>query len=218
MRGLELLHALGALDGDTKCVCIVCVTVCMCVVCVDGLGRRQFQGAATCPGGAGRRCKVSDITITAQRVRTASHVQGVPPPHLTFSLCRRRTSQHMLSHTHRLTRTVGAPLASLPLDPQLGSCLLAAAGRFNCADHMLLLCGLLSVPAVWGHAGGGERRARDAAVAKFAVAEGDFVTFLNAHRGWAENGRSHKWWVCACVCCVCVLCLCVCVCGAALVE
>lgn len=95
----------------------------------------------------------------------------------------------------RLTRDTGVPLASLPLDPPLAASLLAACRRYNVADHLLLLCGLLSVPAVWAHAGGGGKRARDAAVQKFAAAEGDLVTYLNAHRAWAENGRSHKWWV-----------------------
>lgn len=86
------------------------------------------------------------------------------------------------------------PLAVLPLEPPLGAALLAAAARFGCADHMLLLCGLASVPSIWAHAGGGgQRRARDAAVARFAVAEGDFVTMLNAHRAWAEAARSSKW-------------------------
>jgi hypothetical protein len=97
---------------------------------------------------------------------------------------------------------VGLPLAGLPLEPQLGSSLLAACVRYNCADHLLLLAGLLSVPAVWAHAGGGARRSRGAAVEKFAVAEGDLVTFLNAHRAWAENGRSQKWWVSASCTCV----------------
>lgn len=92
----------------------------------------------------------------------------------------------------RLTRAVGLPLAALPLEPPLGAALLAACARFGCADHLVLLCGLLSVPSIWG--GGGGVKARDAAAARFAVAEGDFVTALNAHRAWAENGRSHKWW------------------------
>ncbi|KAI8469268.1 MAG: P-loop containing nucleoside triphosphate hydrolase protein [Monoraphidium minutum] len=94
----------------------------------------------------------------------------------------------------KLTRDVGVPLAALPLEPPLAAALLAACRRYNVADHLLLLAGLLSVPSVWAHAGGGGgKRARDAGIAKFAAAEGDLVTYLNAHRAWAENGRSHKW-------------------------
>jgi hypothetical protein len=55
---------------------------------------------------------------------------------------------------NRLTKEVGLPLAALPLDPQLSTCLLAAARRFDCTDHVLLLCGLLSVPSVWAHGQG----------------------------------------------------------------
>jgi ATP-dependent RNA helicase DDX35 len=87
-------------------------------------------------------------------------------------------------------------LAELPLDPQLGAALLAAATRFDCCQELLTIAGMLSVPAVWAAPGSvGGRKALDAAKAQFAAAEGDLVTFLNVHRAWLENGKSHRWWV-----------------------
>ena len=44
--------------------------------------------------------------------------------------------------------------------------------------------------SVWA---GGERRALDEAKARFAVAEGDLITYLNVWRGWEVSGRSRKW-------------------------
>lgn len=84
------------------------------------------------------------------------------------------------------------PLAALPLDPAIGRSVLAAARDFGCSEEMLIIAGMLSVPSVWSHAAG-EKRALEGAKAKFAVAEGDLATYLNVHKAWVANGRSHKW-------------------------
>ena len=47
-----------------------------------------------------------------------------------------------------------------------------------------------SIQSVWA---GGERRALDEARARFAVAEGDLVAYLNVWRGWEESGCNKKW-------------------------
>jgi HrpA-like RNA helicase len=86
---------------------------------------------------------------------------------------------------------VGVPLASLPLDPCLGKCLLAAAGC--AAQEFLAVAAMLTVPSIWAHQGSGEKRALEEAQAKFAVAEGDLATYLNVYEAWVANGRSQKW-------------------------
>lgn len=85
-------------------------------------------------------------------------------------------------------------MAELPVEPQLGAALLAAATTYGCCQELLTLAGMLSVPAVWASpAAAGGRKALDDAKRKFAAAEGDLITFLNVHRAWLEHGRSHKW-------------------------
>uniref|UniRef100_A0A383W704 RNA helicase n=1 Tax=Tetradesmus obliquus TaxID=3088 RepID=A0A383W704_TETOB len=94
----------------------------------------------------------------------------------------------------KLTPSTGTLLAELPLEPQLGAALLAAATRFGCCQELLTLAGMLSVPAVWASpAAVGGKRALEEAKAKFAAAEGDLVAFLNVHRAWLEHGKSHRW-------------------------
>ncbi|KAK9844106.1 hypothetical protein WJX81_004664 [Elliptochloris bilobata] len=91
----------------------------------------------------------------------------------------------------RLTRPLGLRISELPLDPRLGAALLAA-GRLGCAGDMATVAAMLCVQSVW-FAGGGERRALEAAKEKFAVAEGDLVTYLNVWKAWEASGRSGRW-------------------------
>lgn len=55
----------------------------------------------------------------------------------------------------RLTAGSGVALAALPLEPPLAKCLLAA-GQMGCAEEVLTVVAMLSVPSVWagGHRGG----------------------------------------------------------------
>lgn len=93
-----------------------------------------------------------------------------------------------------MTKSIGLPLAELPLEPQLGAALLAAVTRFNCCQELLTIAGMLSVPTVWAAPGAvGGKKGLDAAKAKFAAAEGDLVSYLNVHRAWLEHGKSHRW-------------------------
>jgi hypothetical protein len=45
----------------------------------------------------------------------------------------------LLLPVHRLAASIGLPFAELPLDPQLGAALLAAATRFDCCLHSVAL-------------------------------------------------------------------------------
>ena len=71
-------------------------------------------------------------------------------------------------HPRRLTPTTGTQLAELPLEPQLGAALLAAATTFGCCQELLTLAGMLSVPAIWASPGAvGGKKALEEAKAKF---------------------------------------------------
>jgi Helicase associated domain (HA2) len=76
-------------------------------------------------------------------------------PYLLLLLLLLPTRQSMLCPCcpDRLTPGVGVPLAELPLPPQLGAALLAAANRFGCCQELLTLSGMLSVPSVWAAPG-----------------------------------------------------------------
>ncbi|KAI3425228.1 hypothetical protein D9Q98_008996 [Chlorella vulgaris] len=89
----------------------------------------------------------------------------------------------------RLARPIGLQMAELPLDPVLARMLLAA-GEMGCTAEVLTVVAMLSVQSIWA---GGGRRDVDEAKARFAVAEGDLVSYLNVWRAWEESKRSKKW-------------------------
>lgn len=95
-------------------------------------------------------------------------------------------------HVHPGMQDIGLPLSSLPLDPALGRCLLKA-GQLGCAEELATMAAMLSVGGIWW-GGSGARRQQDAARAKFAVAEGDLVSYLNVFRSWQEQGRQAGAW------------------------
>lgn len=90
----------------------------------------------------------------------------------------------------RLTADVGLRLAELPLEPQLARALLAS-GELGCSEEVATIAALMSVRTVW--AGAPHSQAFVRARSRFAVAEGDPVTYLNVWRAWEERGRDAKW-------------------------
>ena len=86
----------------------------------------------------------------------------------------------------RLTSPLGTRLAELPLEPQLGKALLAS-DKLGCVSEMLTVAAYLQVAHVWQSARG-KQRALDEARDRFAVAEGDAITFLNVRRAWERVG------------------------------
>ncbi|KAL4419831.1 hypothetical protein ABPG75_006929 [Micractinium tetrahymenae] len=89
----------------------------------------------------------------------------------------------------RLSRPVGTQVADLPLDPPLARMLLASS-ELGCTAEVLTVVAMLSVQSVW--APGGKREV-DEAKARFSVAEGDLISYLNVWKAWGESGRSKKW-------------------------
>jgi len=89
----------------------------------------------------------------------------------------------------RLSRPIGMQMAELPLDPPRARALLACA-QSSCAVEGATVIAMLSVQSVWAH---GETGAIDEAKGRFAVAEGDVISFLNVWRGWDTSGRKKKW-------------------------
>ncbi|EIE20207.1 putative DEAH [Coccomyxa subellipsoidea C-169] len=96
-----------------------------------------------------------------------------------------------LDASARLSRPTGQQLAELPVDARLGAVLLASV-RLGCSEEAVTVVAMLSVHSVWAGAHG-ERKALEAAKAKFAVGEGDLVTYLNVWKAWQDSGRDRKW-------------------------
>lgn len=92
----------------------------------------------------------------------------------------------------RLTNPVGLQLSELSVEPHLAKAILASAGELACSQEVVTIVAMLSVHSVWAGAPG-ERKAQNEAKMRFAVGEGDLITFLNIWKGWEDAGRSRTW-------------------------
>lgn len=89
---------------------------------------------------------------------------------------------------------LGKSMAAFPMDPSLSKLLLTAADpTYACADEMLTIVSMLSVPSVF-HRPKERLEEADAARDKFAVPESDHLTLLLVYNHWSALGhRSDRW-------------------------
>lgn len=86
---------------------------------------------------------------------------------------------------------VGHLIAEFPLDPQLAT-MLVKAPKYHCANEMLSIVGMLSVPSVFMRPPEARKQA-DEAHGRFAHADGDHLTLLNAYHGYKGENMSADW-------------------------
>jgi len=82
-------------------------------------------------------------------------------------------------------------MAELPLEPALARSLLVS-GELGCSEDMLTVAAALSVQSLWVSVRG-EQRALDEIKLRFAVGEGDHLTYLNVFRGFSAAGENPQW-------------------------
>ncbi|CAM6115361.1 unnamed protein product [Calypogeia fissa] len=86
---------------------------------------------------------------------------------------------------------LGYQLTEFPLDPMLGKMLLSS-GELGCSEEALTIAATLSVPSIWVSSRD-QQKALDAARNKFAVAEGDHISYLNVFEGFQKAKRPPQW-------------------------
>ncbi|KAJ1851924.1 hypothetical protein GGH12_002518 [Coemansia sp. RSA 1822] len=115
-----------------------------------------------------------------------------PPPELLSRALENLVSLDAIDkQSGALTHELGVHLAELPLDPQLGTCLLNSVRKFACSREAVAAVAMLSLkesPFV-------SRQKHKADMREFMVQEGDVLTFVNtliAYQETPERSRS-KW-------------------------
>ncbi|KAJ2697590.1 hypothetical protein H4218_003855 [Coemansia sp. IMI 209128] len=86
-----------------------------------------------------------------------------------------------------LTPEFGIHLAELPLDPQLGACLLNAAQNFHCLREALAAVAMLAIGNDPFVIPGDQRAEAELDKREFMVQEGDILTFVNALVAYQET-------------------------------
>ncbi|ELR18629.1 premRNA splicing factor, putative [Acanthamoeba castellanii str. Neff] len=115
-----------------------------------------------------------------------------PPP----SQCMMRALELLyalgaLDEYGKLTQPIGYTLAELPVGPTLGKMLLKS-GELGCSEEVLSIAAMLSVQMVFVYPRD-FRNTVDAVRKRFAVFEGDTLTWLNVFNEFMRNNQTQKW-------------------------
>lgn len=97
-------------------------------------------------------------------------------------------SLNALDDYARLTIPFGMQIAEFPLDPLLSTCLLNS-GKFGCAEEMVTIAAMLSVQNIFT----GSNKSAEVEKNKFAVEEGDHITYYNVYQGFIRSKKSSHW-------------------------
>ncbi|KAI8922517.1 P-loop containing nucleoside triphosphate hydrolase protein [Powellomyces hirtus] len=115
-----------------------------------------------------------------------------PPPvaNLTKSL-ELLYSLKALDDYGRLTMPFGIQLAEFPVDPLLATILMNSL-KMKCSEDIITIVAMLSVQSVFVSPDGQRGEAEDEK-RKFAVEEGDHITYLNVFNAFMKANRSARW-------------------------
>ena len=86
---------------------------------------------------------------------------------------------------------VGTVMSEFPLDPQLAK-MVCVSPQFKCANEILTITAMLSVPNPFIRPRDQQKEADDAK-AQFSHVEGDHLTLLNAFHAFKQNGEDSQW-------------------------
>lgn len=90
----------------------------------------------------------------------------------------------------KLTSPLGMHMAELQVHPMIGKSLLVS-GELKCVEELLLISSMMTVKSIWQLHDG--RRRVDECKSKFAVAEGDHISFLNVVKAFQDSKLSKRW-------------------------
>ncbi|KAF9887469.1 hypothetical protein FE257_010186 [Aspergillus nanangensis] len=93
----------------------------------------------------------------------------------------------------KLTKPLGMRMAELAVDPMMAKVLLTAPS-FNCLSEILSIAAMVSLQgSVWVQHNG-DRKMAESSRRKFAVEEGDHLTYLNVYQAFVTRGKKDSKW------------------------
>ena len=93
----------------------------------------------------------------------------------------------------KLTKPLGMRMAELAVDPMMAKVLLTAPS-FDCLSEILTIAAMVSLQgAIWVQHEG-DRKASESTRRRFAVEEGDHLTYLNVYQAFVTKGKKDSKW------------------------
>lgn len=93
----------------------------------------------------------------------------------------------------KLTKPLGTRMAEIAVEPMMAKVLLSAPS-FGCLSEILSIAAMTNLQgSVWFHHEG-EKKSTETARRKFAVEEGDHLTYLNVYQTFVTKGKKESKW------------------------
>ncbi|RAL09312.1 putative ATP dependent RNA helicase [Aspergillus homomorphus CBS 101889] len=93
----------------------------------------------------------------------------------------------------KLTKPQGMRMAELAVDPMMAKVLLSAPG-FGCLSEILSIAAMVSLQGTVWVQHDGDRKTSESMRRKFAVEEGDHLTYLNVYQAFVTKGKKESKW------------------------
>ena len=93
----------------------------------------------------------------------------------------------------KLTKPMGTRMAELAVDPMMAKVLLAAP-KFNCLSEILSIASMVSLQGTVWVQHDGDKRTTESHRRKFAVEEGDHLTYLNVYQAFVTKSKKDSKW------------------------
>ncbi|KAL2011771.1 hypothetical protein VTN00DRAFT_4489 [Thermoascus crustaceus] len=93
----------------------------------------------------------------------------------------------------KLTKPLGMRMAELAVEPMMGKVLLSASS-FGCLSEILSIAAMVSLQGSVWFQHEGEKKAMESSRRKFAVEEGDHLTYLNVYQAFVTKGKKDPKW------------------------
>ncbi|RAH64923.1 putative ATP dependent RNA helicase [Aspergillus aculeatinus CBS 121060] len=93
----------------------------------------------------------------------------------------------------KLTKPQGLRMAELAVDPMMAKVLLSAPG-FGCLSEILSIAAMVSLQGTVWVQHDGDRKTSESMRRKFAVEEGDHLTYLNVYQAFVTKGKKDSKW------------------------
>lgn len=93
----------------------------------------------------------------------------------------------------KLTKPLGMRMAELAVDPMMGKVLLTAQS-FHCLSEILTIAAMVSLQGTVWVQSDADKRSAESTRRKFAVDEGDHLTYLNVYQAFVTKGKKDSKW------------------------
>ncbi|OQD84732.1 hypothetical protein PENANT_c012G10829 [Penicillium antarcticum] len=116
-----------------------------------------------------------------------------PPAELVIRAFELLSSLGAVDDYAKLTKPLGTRMAELAVDPMMAKVLLAAPS-FNCLSEILSIAAMVSLQGTVWVQHEGDKRSAESNRRKFAVEEGDHLTYLNVYQAFVTKGKKDSKW------------------------